>query len=225
LPPLARGQTLQEEHNTLTMNLDRDGPVQGSFLGCLRSGKPILHCVKICGLFNALMGSHSANRKSDFVDRGDWLAALVPFIFLIIFPIAIITAWNAPRDKAPLYFLIPFTLVFALMVPFLVRQVKGARTRRIAIDAPGRAIVLTTVQPFIGARSRSIAMEDVRRVLFETADSDGGFFYRGLLDLGAGDQITFTQGNHHAGVRAGAERMLTALRQVQPALEIVETRG
>ena len=67
-------------------------------------------------------------------------------------------------------------------------------------------------------------MITVRRVLFETTDSDG-FFYRGLLDLGAGDQITFTQGNHDAGVRAQAERMITALRQVQPALEIVETRG
>ena len=51
------------------------------------------------------------------------------------------------------------------------------------------------------------------------------FFYRGLLDLGAADQVTFTQGNHHAAVRAEAERMITALRQVQPALEIVETRG
>ncbi len=184
-----------------------------------------IHCVNICGLFNALMGSHLANRKSDFVDRCDWPAALVPFIFLIIFPIAIITAWNAPRDKAPLYFVIPFTLVFALMVPFLVRQLMGARTRRIAIDAPGRTIVLTTVQLLNRAKSRRIAMEDVRRVLFETADTDGGFFYRGLLDLGAADQIVFTQGSARDGVRAEAERMITALRQVQPALEIVETRG
>ena len=167
------------------------------------------------------MGTHSANRKSDFVDRGDWGGAIVCFIVLIIFPIAIIAAWNT----APLHFLVPFALVFALTVPFLVRQVMGARTRRIAIDAPGRALVLTTVQPFNGAQSRSIAMEDVRRVLFETADSDGGFFYRRLLDLGAADQIVFTQGNHHVAVRAEAERMITALRQVQPALEIVETRG
>jgi hypothetical protein len=171
------------------------------------------------------MGTHSANRKSDFVDRGDWGGAIVCFIVLIIFPIVIIAGWNAPRDKAPLYFLVPFALVFALAIPFLVGGVLGARTRRIAIDAPGRALVLTTVQPFNGAQSRSIAMEDVRRVLFETADSDGGFFYRGLLDLGAADQITFTQGNHHVAVRAEAERMITALRQVQPALEIVETRG
>lgn len=64
----------------------------------------------------------------------------------------------------------------------------------------------------------------MRRVLFETTDSDG-FFYRSLLDLGAGDQIIFTQGNHDAVVRAQAERMITALRQVQPALEIVATRG
>ncbi len=65
-------------------------------------------------------------------------------------------------------------------------------------------------------------MKDVRRVLFETTDNDG-FFYRGLLDLGAADQIIFTQGNHYAAVRAEAERMITSLRQVQPALEIVET--
>lgn len=165
------------------------------------------------------MGNHSADRKWDFVDRGDWPGAIVCFIFLIIFPIAIIAGWNAPRSE---YFLVPLALVFALMVPFLVRQVMGARTRRIAIDALGRAIVLTTVQPFNGAKSRSIAMEDVRRVLFETTNHDG-FFYRGLLDLGAADQITFTQGNHYAAVRAEAERMITSLRQVQPALEIVET--
>jgi hypothetical protein len=170
------------------------------------------------------MGNHSANRKWDFVDRGDWPQAIVCFIFLIIFPIAIIALWTTPPDNMPLYFLAPFALVFALTVPFLVRQVMGARTRRIAIDAPGRAIVLTTVQPFNGAKSRSIAMESVRRVLFETTDTDG-FFYRGLLDLGAADQVTFTQGNHHAAVRAEAERMITALRQVQPALEIVETRS
>ena len=181
-----------------------------------------IHGVNICSLFNALMGTHSANRKSDFVDRGDWPGAIVCFIFLIIFPIAIIAGSNAPRAE---YFLVPFALVFALTVPFLVRQVMGARTRRIAIDAPGRALVLTTVQPFNGAQSRSIAMEDVRRVLFETADSDGGFFYRGLLDLGAADQIVFTQGSARDGVRAEAETMITALRQVQPALEIVETRG
>lgn len=180
-----------------------------------------IHFVKIYGLFNALVGNNSANRKADFVDRGDWPGAIVCFIFLIIFPIAIIAGWNAALAE---YFLVPFALVFALAVPFLVRQVMGARTRRIAIDAPGRAIVLTTVQPFKGAQSRSIAMEDVRRVLFETTDHDG-FFYRGLLDLGAADQIVFTQGNHHAAVRAEAERMITALRQVQPALEIVETRG
>jgi hypothetical protein len=184
-----------------------------------------IHGVNICSLFNALMGGHSANRKSDFVDRGDWPGAIACFIFLIIFPIVIIAGWNAPRDKAPLHFLVPFSLVFALAVPFLVGGVLGARTRRIAIDAPGRALVLTTVQPFNGAQSRSIAMEDVRRVLFKTADSDGGFSYRGLLDLGAADQIVFTQGNHHVAVRAEAERMITALRQVQPALEIVETRG
>lgn len=170
------------------------------------------------------MGNHSAIRKRDFVDRGDWPQAIICFIFLIIFPVAIIAIWTTPPDDMPLYFSAPFTLVFALTGPFLVRQVMGARTRRIAIDAPGRSIVLTTVQPFNGAKSRSIAMEDVRRVLFETTDTDG-FFHRGLLDLGAADQITFTQGNHHAAVRAEAERMITALRQVQPALEIVETRG
>lgn len=170
------------------------------------------------------MGNHPANRNWDFVDRGYWPGAIIYCSFLFIFPAAIIAAWTTPRDDVPLYVLVPFVLVFALTVPFLVRKVMGARTRRIAIDAPGRAIVLTTVQPFNGARSRSIAVEDVRRVLFETSDNDG-FFYRGLLDLGAGDQITFTQGNHHAGVRAQAERMITALRQVQPALEIVETRG
>lgn len=170
------------------------------------------------------MGTHSANQKSDFVDRSAWLGAIFCSILLIFFPIMIIHAWNAPENKPPLYFLVPFTLIFALMVPRLVWGVMGARTRRIAIDAPGRAIVLTTVQPFKGAQSRSIAMEDVRRVLFETTDNDG-FFYRGLLDLGAADQIVFTQGNHDAAVRAKAERMITALRQVQPWLEIVETRG
>jgi hypothetical protein len=170
------------------------------------------------------MGIHSANRKWDFVDRGDWPGAILCSIFLIIFPVAIIALWTAPRDEVPLYFLVPFTLVFALAVPFLAREVISARTRRIAIDAPGRAIVLTTVQPFNGARSRNIAMKDVSRVMFETTDHDG-FYYRGLLDLGADDQITFTQGNHHTTVRAEAERMITALRQVQPALEIVETDG
>ena len=170
------------------------------------------------------MGSYSANRKWDFVDRGDWPGAILCSIFLIIFPIGVIAFWTAPRDVVPLYVRIPFTLVFALAVPFLTRTVISARTRLIEIDAPGRAIVLTTVQPFNGAESRSIAMEDVSRVMFETTDNDG-FFYRGLLDLGADDQITFTQGNDHATVRAEAERMITVLQQVQPALEIVETRG
>ncbi len=65
-------------------------------------------------------------------------------------------------------------------------------------------------------------MQDVSRVMFQTTNNDG-FYYRGLLDLGADDQITFTQGTDHATVRAEAERMITVLRQEQPALEIVET--
>lgn len=51
----------------------------------------------------------------------------------------------------------------------------------------------------------------MRRVLFETTDSDG-FFYRGLLDLGAGDQIIFTQGNHDGTVVYACKQMSSALR-------------
>ena len=54
-------------------------------------------------------------------------------------------------------------------------------------------------------------MITVRRVLFETTDSDG-FFYRGLLDLGAGDQIIFTQGNHDGTVVYACKQMSSALR-------------
>jgi hypothetical protein len=66
------------------------------------------------------MGTHLANRKSDFVDRGDWPGAIACFIFLIIFPIAIITGWNAPRAE---YFLVPFALVFALA--FVARNIRA----------------------------------------------------------------------------------------------------
>ena len=54
-------------------------------------------------------------------------------------------------------------------------------------------------------------MITVRRVLFETTDSDG-FFYRCLLDLGAGDQIIFTQGNHDGTVVYACKQMSSALR-------------
>ena len=69
------------------------------------------------------MGNHSANQKWDFVDRGDWPQAIICFIFLIIFPVAIIAIWTTPPDDMSLYFIAPFTLVFALTGPFLVRQV------------------------------------------------------------------------------------------------------
>lgn len=145
-------------------------------------------------------------------------------MFLIVFPIAIIAIWNAPREDAPLVFIVPFTAVFAIAMPFLVRQIAGAHTRRIAIDRPSCSIKLSMKRPFRAAQSRTIAMGQVRRVLFETTDHDG-YWYCAMLDLRDGDRIGFAQGNHEETVFAKAERMLMALRMMQPDMEIVEVHG
>lgn len=157
-----------------------------------------------------------------FKDDKDWLEAGVFMIFLIVFPIAIVMMWREPREVVPLYFAVPFTLVFAVVVPFLVRRVTSARTRHIILDLTDGGLEIVERTPF--RRDRKLAnARDVTKAEFRTTDDDG-YWHTASLVLADGSRFAFAQGNVNADVRGKFDALLGQLRQFNPDIPSRETK-
>jgi hypothetical protein len=163
------------------------------------------------------------HNEARFIDRGDWPQALACLIFLIVFPLAIIAIWRAARELAPLEYIIPFTGLFALASPFLLRQVAGVQKREMSVDCCTGTITLTTWRP-LKKLAESISPVSVDGLAFEKTEYDG-YWYRAMLELLDSRQVTFAQGNHEPYVRNELARMAQALAVAKPDLRIREVCG
>jgi len=134
-----------------------------------------------------------------FIDRGDWSSAIVSLIFLIGFPIGIAAMWREPRDVAPLVYLVPFTAIFALGIPYLWKPLSTARTRELRVDTRTGEIIFLSQRP-LQRQTERIAAASVRRLVFETHDNDG-YWHCAMLELTDARRIQFCQGSHKASVQ------------------------
>ncbi|NNE87778.1 MAG: hypothetical protein HKN27_06845 [Silicimonas sp.] len=163
--------------------------------------------------------SISSERNLEFKDGKDWAEAVLCAIFLIVFPIAIIALWKGPQETVPLYFLLPFTGIFLICVPLLIRAVLIARSRTITVDRKTGEVSVTSRAPVRNDRQR-FAATDIDAAVFRTTDNDG-YWYTALLRT-PGQDVVFAQGSHRPDVRKKFEAMVAELRRFAPALKVEE---
>lgn len=162
------------------------------------------------------------NLQVRFIDRGDWPQAFVCLTFLIVFPVAIVAMWNEPREVAPLKYLVPFAALFALGLPFLLKQVVSARTRELLVDSQKGQITLLTWYPY--QKSTEVFRPHlVNKLVFETTVDDG-YWYCAKLVLRNSRKIVFAQGSHEPHVRAELAKMTAVLVHAKPDLHIEDIR-
>ena len=158
-----------------------------------------------------------------FHDGKDWLEAGLCMIFLIVFPVAILAMLREPRDVAPLYFVVPFGLIFAACVPFLVRRVRLARSRRISFAPASGSLEIVERTPFRQDR-RTVDADEIARLEFLTTDNDG-YWYTASIVLGDGTSIAFAQGNHRPHVRERFAALLAEVQRVNPRVLAEDRSG
>ncbi|MEM9341856.1 MAG: hypothetical protein AAGA87_02310 [Pseudomonadota bacterium] len=138
-----------------------------------------------------------------FKDDKDWLEVILLCIFLVIFPLAFGWMWLAPRDTVPLWAALGFTVGFALCVPFMVRRVRSARTRRVTIDQRTGQITVRSSTPF-GHQTQMVDPREIEGLVFNTHDNDGEWHTASLRV--AGEEISFAQGSVHEDVYGRFQR-------------------
>lgn len=158
-----------------------------------------------------------------FRDGKDWPEAAIFLVFLIAFPFAMVALWRLGSEVVPVYFALPFTLVFLVAVPFMAGRLRAARTRQISfVPAIG---VLHVIESRPGRRDHTRAdAGEVDRIEFNTTDNDG-FWYTASLVLRDGRSFGFAQGNWRPDVSEKYERFAASLRQANPDIRLVETNS
>lgn len=157
-----------------------------------------------------------------FIDQGDWLGAIMILFFLIIFPICIIAIWLEPRDAAPLHFAVPFTAIFSLSLPVMVKELLSARTREFLLNCQTGEIILKMKRPLHSSVER-IAPQSISKLIFQTTDNDG-YWHHAMLEISKQRLISFAQGGHEPAVRAEYDRMIEALKMIAPHVQSEELR-
>lgn len=146
-----------------------------------------------------------------FVDHGDWFDAALCVLFLIIFPIAVISTWLHVPEVAPVWAAAALTGASFVCIPFLLREVVRARTR-ILIISPGERYLQATIKTPLSASHEVWQFTDIEAIVIRRATSSEGDFHSGAVHLKDGREFVFVQRNHEAGVRQRAEELKSALR-------------
>ncbi|MEP1945179.1 MAG: hypothetical protein ABJJ20_00035, partial [Lentilitoribacter sp.] len=127
-----------------------------------------------------------------------------------------------PRDAAPLHFVVPFTALFLLGLPFLVKELIYARTREFLVNCQTGEITLVMKRPLQSSVER-IAPHSISKLIFRTTDNDG-YWHHAMIEINTRRTISFAQGGHEPAVRAEYERMIEALKVIVPHLPTEELR-
>lgn len=144
-----------------------------------------------------------------YVESSDWLVAILSATFITVLPPTILFLWLSPREEAPLYGVIPMTLVAAIAIPFLVRNIFEARTWTSTIDAKRNVLKARRVGLF-GRVEAETPLSDIERLVIEKTDNDGEFF-TAFIETRDGRRQKLVQGNHGPGVREVVAKFQTAL--------------
>lgn len=167
-----------------------------------------------------LMDSKTNPKVLIITDKGDWITAVVFSLFLVAFPIAIWAVWHQPRDLAPLYFVVPFTLFFLLTVPFLLRAVFGARTNRFSFNYKTKKFKLMRKGLFFQETIEE-PLAAINRLILVTSDNDG-YYYKLLLELSDGQRLKLAQGSWEPSIREIAEVHQDWLNKAGYSVPIIE---
>ncbi|MDZ7588840.1 MAG: hypothetical protein U5J78_06805 [Parasphingorhabdus sp.] len=146
-------------------------------------------------------------------------------VLLIPFFIAVPYLWLAPRDKAPLMFIVPFTLIFVLALPFVVRHILHLEYIRMTLDRRPRAdsggLIMIQTRGIFTRRNIVKPLDQIWRMEMEVSDNDG-YFYSVDLAFRDGTKIALTQGSHKAGVLQECDNLREFLHRDIPELQMVE---
>jgi len=117
---------------------------------------------------------------------------MVPFIPAIYF------LWNEPRDIVPLYFVLPFTLIFLVAAPLMLREAAKMRIVTVEINRTLGEVKITKSAFF--SRNRSVhAIRDIACIDIECSDNDGEFFDVKMV-LKNDEKFPILHGNYKPGI-------------------------
>ena len=157
-----------------------------------------------------------------FVDRADWFSAAIATVFLLVFPLVIVAMWLAPREEIPLYFVAPFTAIFAFAVPFLFGMVRNARSRRFLMR--GSRLEIEEWRPFRQMRHiLDVSAGDISHLELVTTENDG-YWYMGSVVVQDGDRFVFSQSGSKDVVQDDIRAMLDRLHPFNSEIGLRESR-
>ncbi len=155
-----------------------------------------------------------------FRDQGDWPEALLCLVLGAVSLPLVGWLWTLPGDQVPRIFLVPFTGVFLIGLPFLVRSVLGARTRTLSVDTATGTVMLE--QRWIFSKStETFGAIEAAQIVHVVRDDDG-VWTKSVLHLAGGREVIFAQGGSPEETRDAADRLATVLAQIRADVPVVE---
>lgn len=155
-----------------------------------------------------------------FRDQGDWPEALMCLVLGAVSLPLVGWLWTLPASDVPRVFLVPFTAVFLISLPFLVRSVSGARTRTLSVDTATGAMTLEHRRMFAKTTETFTAIE-AAQIVHDVRDDDG-VWTKSVLHLVGGREVIFAQGGSPEETRSAADRLAAALGLFRTEVPVVE---
>lgn len=143
------------------------------------------------------------------------------FLFLP-FVVGIYLLWQEPRETAPLYFVLPFTLVFLATAPILIWQAMKMRIVTVEIDRTlGTAKI--TKSAIFSKTYDSRKLDEINAIHVECSDNDGEFF-NVTLRFKDDDELPIIHGSSRTGVYDEITRIAEFLSVRYSGIPVTETR-
>ena len=141
---------------------------------------------------------------------------IVPFIF------GIYLLWQEPRDVAPLYFVLPFTVLFLFAAPILIKQAVKMKIVTLEIDRTLGHIKISKSALF-SKKKELRKINEIDFIKVECSDNDGEFFN---VNMHFKDSAIrpILHGNHRVSIFGQIEDINDFLEVRFPKITIQEIR-
>jgi len=140
---------------------------------------------------------------------------MLPFIPAIYF------LWNEPRDIVPLYFVLPFTLIFVVAAPIMLRELAKMCIVTVEINRTIGEVKITQSAFFV--RNQLVyAIRDIVCIEIECSDNDGEFFDVKMV-LKNDQKFPILHGNYKPGITDKIEKITEFLAVRSHTILVKET--
>lgn len=132
--------------------------------------------------------------------KNDYAGCMWIFYTFLLLPFipAIYLLWQEPRDSAPLYFVLPFTLMFIISAPLIIREAVKMKIVTLEINRTIEEVKITKGALYKKSH-KTYTLSEIKKIEVECSDNDGEFFNVNML-FDDGNRLPILHGSYRAGV-------------------------